>query len=122
MKLRYIALSGAVAASLSFAVLAQTPTATDVNSARREQIRAVKKFDRIANKALAKKVQDTISKDKSLHDSDIAVFATAKTGKVILAGTIKEASDDQVAQEIAGKVPGVQTVISRLVVAGDHGS
>jgi osmotically-inducible protein OsmY len=121
MTLRYNVITGALAVLLSSAVLAQyataaTATTDDTAALTKDQARAEMRADRAANHALAKKVRDTFYKTKELNDTDIAVFAKARTGKVILAGTILDESQDQIAQEAASKVPGVQSVSSKLTM------
>ncbi|WP_321787809.1 BON domain-containing protein [Paraburkholderia sp. J94] len=116
MTLRSKALTAAFAVLLSSTALAQTAApAADAPALTKEQVRAEMKADRAANKALAKKVREAIYATKALNDTDIAVFAKARTGKVVLAGTILDQSQDQIAQDTASKVAGVQTVASKLM-------
>jgi hyperosmotically inducible periplasmic protein len=124
MTFRSQALVGVVAVLLSCAALAQTPAAPDSDSATaaasqpptKAQIRAQMRADKPANKAFARKVQKAIYATKDLGDTDITVFAVARTGQVILAGMIMDESQDQIAQDAASKVPGVQSVVSKLTV------
>ncbi|OLL32461.1 hypothetical protein BTH42_08490 [Burkholderia sp. SRS-W-2-2016] len=118
MTLRNNLLKGALAVLLSSAALAQAATATsgDAAASTKEQLRAEMRADRAANHALAKKVREMLFKTKGLNDTDIAVFANTRTGKVILAGTIFDESQDQIAQDAASKVAGVQSVASKLTL------
>ncbi|MCC8401510.1 BON domain-containing protein [Paraburkholderia sp. MMS20-SJTN17] len=116
MTLRHKALTGALAALLSSAALVQAATAADTAAPTKEQLRAEMHADRAANHALAKKVREALLKSKELNDTDIAVFANSRSGKVTLAGTILDESQDQVAQDLASKVPGVQSVTSKLTL------
>jgi hyperosmotically inducible periplasmic protein len=113
MTFRSQALVGIIAVLLSSAALAQTPASAPLT---KEQLRAQMKADKPANHALAKKVQQAIYGTKGLSDTDITVFAMARTGKVILAGLIMDESQDQLAQDTASKVAGVQSVVSKLTV------
>ncbi|WP_321867211.1 BON domain-containing protein [Paraburkholderia tropica] len=115
MTLRSTLLAAAAAALLSSAAFAQTAANADAPALTKEQIRAQMKADHAANVALAKKVRQAIYSTKALNDTDIAVFAKARTGKVVLAGTILDESQDQIAQDTASKVAGVQTVASKLM-------
>jgi hyperosmotically inducible periplasmic protein len=118
MTLRYKALAGALAVLLSSAAFAQNASAPAGDNATptKAQMRAEMRADRAANHALAKKVHEALYKVKDLNDTDIAVFANTRTGKVILAGTIIDESQDQIAQDAASKVPGVQSVSSKLTL------
>ncbi|MBB5415989.1 BON domain-containing protein [Paraburkholderia atlantica] len=117
MTLRHKALTGALAVLLSSAALVQAATPPADNAApTKEQLRAEMRADRAANHALAKKVREALFSSKSLNDTDIAVFANTRTGKVTLAGTILDESQDQLAQDVASKVPGVQSVSSKLTL------
>ncbi|MEJ8797367.1 BON domain-containing protein [Trinickia caryophylli] len=53
---------------------------------------------------------------KGLKSTSITVFAMADTGKVVLAGFIDDASQDQLAADAAKKVPGVNSVTSNLSI------
>ncbi|QGZ59523.1 BON domain-containing protein [Paraburkholderia acidiphila] len=116
MTLRSKALTAALAVLLSSAALAQTTTTGDTPALTKQQIRAQMHADRAANHALAKKVREALYKNHDLNDTDIAVFANTRTGKVILAGTILDESQDQVAQDVASKVAGVQSVETKLTL------
>ncbi|BEU27482.1 BON domain-containing protein [Paraburkholderia sp. 22B1P] len=116
MKLRLAVLLVATATSVTSVAFAQTPAIGTSGAAAKTQIRAEMKAEKTANRALAKKVQEALFKTKGLSDSDIAVFAKAKTGKVILAGMIVESDQEQIAEEAAAKVSGVQSVTSKLTV------
>ncbi|MEX3527306.1 MAG: BON domain-containing protein [Burkholderia sp.] len=95
---------------------APTPTPTPT----RQQIRAEMKAEKAANHALAKKVRQAFDKSTDLNDTEIVVFSQARSGKVILAGMLMDPSQDQVAQDIAAKVPGVQSVDSKRSVYEAH--
>lgn len=121
MTLRYQVLTGALAVLLSTAALAQsaataTTTTGDTAAPTKAQLRAEMRADRAANHALAKQVREALYKNKDLNDTDIAVFANKRTGKIILAGTILDESQDQIAQDAASKVPGVQSVATKLTL------
>ncbi|WP_322093549.1 BON domain-containing protein [Paraburkholderia bannensis] len=117
MTLRYKVLTGALAVLLSTAALAQSATpAADTAAPTKAQLRAQMRADRAANHALAKQVHDALYKNKDLNDTDIAVFANKRTGKIILAGTILDESQDQVAQDTASKVSGVESVATKLTL------
>ncbi|WP_321916166.1 MULTISPECIES: BON domain-containing protein [unclassified Paraburkholderia] len=117
MNLRNQALTGVFAVLLSTSVLAQTAAPA---APTKEQVRAQMKADKAANKAFSKTVWQAVYKTKGLEDTDIAVFSEARTGKVILAGMIMDASQEQIAQDAAAKVPGVQSVTSKLTVYEAH--
>lgn len=119
MNLRNKALTGVFAVLLSSSVLAQTAAPAPAASTK-EQVRAQMKADKAANKAFSKTVWQAVYKTKGLEDTDIAVFSEARTGKVILAGMIMDASQEQIAQDAAAKVPGVQSVTSKLTVYEAH--
>lgn len=116
MKLRHAALTLIAVVSFSSIADAQEPADTNASVATKQQIRAEMKADKAANRELARKVQGAIYKTKDLSGAEIAVFAKAKTGKVILAGMIVDESQDQVAQDAASKVAGVRSVTSKLTV------
>ncbi|GAU04346.1 BON domain-containing protein [Burkholderia stabilis] len=76
--------------------------------------KAVKKADRIANRAFAKKVRQAIVKNSGAGNQQVVVFANAKTGAVTLAGQITDESQDKAAVDAARQVPGVTSVTSKL--------
>ncbi|WP_322029007.1 BON domain-containing protein [Paraburkholderia sp. J76] len=119
MTLRNKALTGVFAVLLSSSALAQTAASAPAASTK-DQVRAQMKADKAANKAFSKTVWQAVYKTKGLEDTDIAVFSEARTGKVILAGMIMDASQEQIAQDAAAKVPGVQSVTSKLTVYEAH--
>ena len=119
MTLRNKALTGVLAVLLSSSVFAQT-AAPATAAATKEQVHAQMKADKAANKAFSKTVWQAVYKTKGLEDTDIAVFSEARTGKVILAGMIMDASQEQLAQDAASKVRGVQSVTSKLTVYEAH--
>jgi hyperosmotically inducible periplasmic protein len=77
--------------------------------------------DRATNRAFARRVQKAIFRTKGLEDTEIVVFAKAKTGDVTLAGFIVSEDQDQLAQDAAKKVPGVKSVTSKLTLQEDNG-
>jgi osmotically-inducible protein OsmY len=91
------------------------------NAAAPDQVPSTKKTERAANRFLAKRVKQILYKTKGLDDSDIAVFAKAKTGQVTLAGFISSEDQDQIAQAAAGKVHGVASVKSTLSLREEGG-
>jgi hyperosmotically inducible periplasmic protein len=118
---------GVCAVLLSCSVFAQTP-APDANAQGAEatpmtkaQMRADRKAHRVANHALAKKVQQAIYKSKGLEDAEIAVFATASTGAVILTGMIMDPKQEEVATNAAQQVEGVSSVTSKLTLYEEGG-
>jgi hyperosmotically inducible periplasmic protein len=117
MKLSYKVMCGVTAVLLSSAVFAQDASAPSAGEPMtKAQIRAERKAERPENKALSKRVQQAIYKTKGLEDAEIAVFATAKTGNVILAGMIIDPAQEQMATDAASKVPGVKSVTSKLTM------
>ena len=75
-----------------------------------------RKAARAANHALARRIYKQLVSTKGLQNSDIAVFAMADTGEVILSGVISDASQDQLASDTAKKVQGVTSVSSKLTI------
>ncbi|QBR03752.1 BON domain-containing protein [Paraburkholderia pallida] len=122
MKFRKTLLLGALPILFATGVYAQAAgnsvssevTATSAQSAK--PTRAERKAIRVQNRAFAKTVSQAIFKDHELDGSDIAVFANAKTGSVVLAGYITDESQDQKAQDVARKVHGVTSVTSKLTL------
>jgi osmotically-inducible protein OsmY len=112
----------ALAVWLSTAALAQEPassTAAQTGAAvasEASQPGLSKKAERAANRALAKKVHQALYKTKGLGGTDIAVFANARTGEVILGGFIDDQDQEHIATEVASKVPGVKSVSSKIAL------
>jgi osmotically-inducible protein OsmY len=112
----------AAAALLSGVAYAQTPATNSMsqdsatNAAAPDQVPSTRKAERTANRAFAKRIKQTLYKTKGLDDSDIAVFAAAKTGQVTLAGFIRSEDQDHIATAAAGKVQGVTSVTSKLTL------
>jgi osmotically-inducible protein OsmY len=112
----------AATALLSTVAYAQTPATNSMNqdpatnAAAPDQVPSTKKTERAANRALAKRVKQTLYKTKGLEESDIAVFSKAKTGQVMLAGFVRSEDQDHIATAAAGKVQGVTSVTSKLTV------
>ena len=112
----------ALAGWLSTAVLAQEPTSSTAAqtgaavASEASQPGLSKKAERTANRAFAKKVHQALYKTKGLGGTDIAVFANARTGDVILGGFIDSQDQEHIATEAASKVPCVKSVISKIVL------
>jgi hyperosmotically inducible periplasmic protein len=106
----------AATALLSSVSYAQTAASDSSNAAASDQAPSSKKADRAANRALAKRIKQTLNKTKGLENTDIVVFAMTKTGQVTLAGFIQSEDQDQIAQAAAGKVQGVTSVTSKLTL------
>jgi osmotically-inducible protein OsmY len=95
------------------------PAATAATS---PQAGTTKKSIRAANRAFSRKVQKVLVKTKGLDDTSIAVFGTAATGHVTLAGQIASQDQDGLAVDAAKKVEGVTSVSSKLTVREEGGS
>jgi hyperosmotically inducible protein len=127
MNLRYKTACGIIAALLSSVAFAQTPStdpstqSADAVPTAKAQAHAAKKAERAANRLLSRKVQQAINKTNGMADSDVVVFASARTGKVTLAGFINDESQDRIATDAASKVPGVQSVTSKLSLREEGG-
>jgi hyperosmotically inducible periplasmic protein len=130
MNLKSVLLFGAIAvcaSTLANAQTAATPTAAAGEetcigiSVPAGQATSEKKAERIANRALARRVRKQLSVTQGLQDSEISVFATAKTGAVVLAGMISDSSQDQIATDAAKKVQGVNAVKSQLTIREEGG-
>src|SRR5499427_9139196 len=74
---------------------------------------------KVSDDAIAKDVQDKVSMDPATKDSPVNV--TAKDGKVILRGTVKDAATQQRMEEIAKAAPGATGVEDQTAVAGATG-
>src|SRR5262245_44948231 len=74
---------------------------------------------KVSDDAIAKDVQDKVSMDPATKDSPVNV--TAKDGKVILRGTVKDAATQQRMEEIAKATPGATGVEDQTAVAGATG-
>jgi osmotically-inducible protein OsmY len=128
MNLKNTVVGIAATVLLSAVAYAQTPATNPTgqdsatNAAAVAQMPSTKKAERAANRAFAKRVAHSVYKSKGLQDSDIVVFAKAKTGQVTLAGFISSEDQDQIAQAAAGKVQGVSSVKSTLTVREEGGS
>ena len=122
MKTIYKATLLLVAGWLSTAALAQDPassvaaqnglTATSDASPSG----ASKKAVRAANRLFARNVHLALNKTKGLEGADIAVFADSRTGEVILGGFIDTQEQEHLATDAAGKVSGVKSVTSKIVL------
>jgi hyperosmotically inducible periplasmic protein len=122
MKFNILFLSISVAALLSTTAFAQAPAtdSTSQNSAANAVAPghnlSTKKAQRMANRAFAKRVTQALYKTKGLDDSDIVVFANAKTGQITLAGFVITEDQDHIATAAASKVQGVTSVTSKLTL------
>ncbi|RDV00495.1 BON domain-containing protein [Trinickia dinghuensis] len=77
---------------------------------------AAKKAQRAANRELAHRVREQLSHTQGLENTSIVVFAMADTGKIVLAGLIQEANQDQIASDAAKQVQGVSAVNSQMTI------
>ncbi|MFM0043051.1 BON domain-containing protein [Paraburkholderia sediminicola] len=119
MKSLYPIIFGAVFALTSLGVSAQTSSSTpDASSdtGASSQTPASKKILRLENRQLSKVVQRTLAKTKGLTDTHIIPFAKYKSGDVILAGFITDSTQEQIAIDVARKVPNVKSVESKLTL------
>jgi len=73
----------------------------------------------VSDDAIAKDVQDKVSIDPTTKDSPVSV--TAKDGKVILRGTVKDAATQKRMEEIAKGTPGATGVDDQTAVVGATG-
>src|SRR5499425_2280474 len=74
---------------------------------------------KVSDDAIAKDVQEKVASDPTTKDSPVNV--TAKDGKVILRGTVKDAATQQRMEEIAKSAPGATGVEDQTAVAGATG-
>lgn len=107
---------------LSTVALAQEPASNAVSQGRpaagseASQPGVSKKAERAANRLFARNVHSALNKTKGLENTDIAVFANSRTGKVILGGFIDTKEQEHIATEAAGRVPGVKSVTSEIAL------
>ncbi|MGF7137458.1 hyperosmotically inducible protein [Paraburkholderia sp. EB58] len=119
-KIRIVSITAT--ALLSAVVYAQTPATNSMSqnqatdAATTNQVPLTKKAERAANRAFAKRIQQTIYKTKGLDGADIVVFAKANTGRVTLAGSIQSEDQNRIATDVAAKVQGVTSVTSKLTL------
>ncbi|WP_167760278.1 BON domain-containing protein [Paraburkholderia pallida] len=120
MKATYKAVFWVLAGCLSAVALAQEPEASATNGVAASQAAsapgASKKAERTANRMFARKIHQALNKTKGLAAADIAVFANAQTGEVILGGFIDTQDQEHIATDAASKVPGVKSVTSKIVL------
>lgn len=122
MRTTYKTALWALAGWLSTVAPAQEPTssAATQNSAAvnsgASQSGLSKKAERTANRLFARNVHLALNRTKGLEGADIAVFANSRTGEVILGGFIDSQEQEQIATEVAGKVPGVKSVTSKIAL------
>jgi hyperosmotically inducible protein len=121
MRATYRAALWALAGWLSTVALAQGPTSSAAAqngatvASEASQPGVSKKSERTANRLFARKVHQALNKTKGLGGTDIAVFANAQTGEVVLSGFIDSQDQEHIATEAASKVPGVKSVSSKIV-------
>jgi hyperosmotically inducible protein len=121
MRTTYKAALWAIAGCLSTIVLAQGPTSAPAAQSgatvtgQASQPGGSKKADRAANRSFAKKVHQALNRTKGLAGTDIAVFANAQTGEVVLSGFIDTPDQEHIATDAASKVQGVTSVSSKIV-------
>jgi hyperosmotically inducible periplasmic protein len=77
---------------------------------------ASKQAMRVANRLFARKVREALERKRGLEGADIAVFADARSGQVMLGGFIESQEQEGIATEAAGKVPGLKSVASKIVL------
>jgi BON domain len=73
----------------------------------------------VSDDAIAKDVQDKVSTDPATKDSPVSV--TAKDGKVVLRGTVKDAATQKRMEEIAKGTPGATGVDDQTAIVGATG-
>src|SRR5262249_32171382 len=73
----------------------------------------------VSDDAIAKDVQDKVSMDPATKDSPVSV--TAKDGKVVLRGTVKDAATQKRMEEIAKGTPGATGVDDQTAIVGTTG-
>jgi hyperosmotically inducible protein len=122
MKTTYKATLLVVAGWLSTATLAQEPASNlsaqnnPTVASEASQSGASKKAVRAANRLFARSGHLALNKTKGLEGADIAVFADSRTGEVMLGGFIDTQEQEHIATEAAGKVSGVKSVTSKIVL------
>jgi len=120
MKMTYKTTLLVLAAWLSTGALAQEPasgaTTSEGVASEASQSGSSITAERAANRLFAKHVHLALNKVKDLEGADIAVFANSRTGEVILGGFIDSEDQERIATEAAGKVPGVKSVTSKIVL------
>jgi hyperosmotically inducible protein len=120
MRSTYKAMLWAVASCLSAVALAQAPTSAPTaqsgatTTGQASQPGGSKKADRAANRSFAKKVHQALNGTRGLAGTDIAVFANAQTGAVILSGFIDTPDQEHIATDAASKVQCVTSVSSKI--------
>ena len=112
----YVATAIAVSAIVAIVPVVnaqETPAATSATAPSRSSIRA-------ANRALAKRVETTLYKQKGLESND--VHAVARSGKITLVGMVPDQAQIDLAGKVAESVPGVTSVKNNLIVdeEGQH--
>lgn len=105
-----------IASTLFDAALATAATHDNSVAADTANNRANMKAERAANRAFAHRIYTQLARTNGLQSTDIVVFAMADTGEVILSGMISDASQDQLASDVARKVQGVTSVSSKMTI------
>ncbi|WP_028221392.1 BON domain-containing protein [Paraburkholderia oxyphila] len=122
MRATYKAVFWVLAGCVSAVALAQEPAseAGATNGIAASQTASApgvsKKAERTANRMFARKIHQALNKTKGLAGTDIAVFANAQTGEVILGGFIDTQDQEHIATDAASKVSGVKSVASKIVL------
>jgi hyperosmotically inducible periplasmic protein len=122
MRTTFKAALWALAGWHSTVALAQGPTSSPAAqngatvASEASQPGVSKKATRAANRAFAKKVHQALTKTKGLEGTDIAVFANARIGEVVLGGFIDRQEQEHIATDAASKVPGVTSVTSKITL------
>ncbi|MFD1560266.1 BON domain-containing protein [Paraburkholderia silviterrae] len=122
MKATYKAVFWVLAGCMSAVALAQGPASEagapdgSATSPVASAPGASKKSERTANRLFARKIHQALNKTKGLAGVDIAVFANAQTGEVVLGGFIDTQDQEHIATDAASKVPGVKSVASKIVL------
>ena len=107
---------------LSTVAVAQEPASNAISQSRPAAASEAslpgvsKKAERAANRLFARNVHNALNKTRGLEGADIAVFANSRTGELILGGFIDSQEQEHIATEAAGKVPGVNSVASKIAL------
>jgi hyperosmotically inducible protein len=102
-------LCGAIVAATT---LASIPVYSQGNAVDASAPAPTKKEMRAKNRALEKAIRKNFSKNKSLDSTDI--FIIPRNGNVSLAGDVSEASQIDIAGQIAAATPGVTHVNNKI--------
>jgi hyperosmotically inducible periplasmic protein len=113
-----------LASASTYAQTASTDSATSGATAGEVtpvQQRTARKEVRAEDRQLGKKIRQVLYKTKGLQDTDIVVFARAKTGNVVLAGFVGTEDQDHIATAAVEKISGVKSVVSKLTLREEGG-